>query len=244
MSTTLERDIVPNIEEMKNLYKGKHCFVIGNGPSLSPDILTRLTDEYTFAVNRIAKIFDKTDWRPTFYIGITTALNDNRHRIDILSGIHSAELAICWDRYRDTPETNSCNNAIYVPCSRSEDYQNDQAQDDWWSDDVAERLDKFGVAVFSALQVAVYFGFTTIYLIGCDGNYTPPIDGVDKSHFDSAYRPFDVWPNYDYDQLNGALLRAHEIAETAAKRRGVKIYNCSPISAIAAHERIDLDGVL
>ena len=229
------------IEEMKNLHKGECCFVIGNGPSLSPEILDRLTDEYTFAVNRIAKIFDKTDWRPTFYVGITDAIQDSRHKKDILSGIRSAELAVCWDRYR---KFNSSDNAVYVPCSHSEDYQYDQARDDWWSDDVSERLSKFGVAVFSALQVAVYFGFTTIYLIGCDGNYTPPVDGVDKSHFDNAYRPFDVAPNYDYDQLNGALLRAHEIAETAANRRGVKIYNCSPISAITAHERIDLEKVL
>ena len=235
---------MPNIEEMKNLYKGKHCFVIGNGPSLSPEILDRLSDEYTLAVNNIAKIFDKTNWRPTFYVGVTDALYDNRHRIDVLRGIHSAELAVCWDRYKSIAETNSCNNAVYVPCSHSEDLSNNQARDDWWSDDIAKRLDKFGVAVFSALQVAVYFGFTTIYLIGCDGNYTPPTDGIDKSHFDAAYRPFDFSPNYDYDKLNGALLRAHEIAETAAKRRDVKIYNCSPISAITVHERINLEKVL
>ena len=232
------------IEEMKNLYKGERCFVIGNGPSLSPGILDRLTDEYTFAVNRIAVIFDKTDWRPTFYVGVTDALNDSRHRKDILSGIHSAELAICWDRYKKITETDSRHNVVYVSCSHTEDVSNNKALDDWWSDDISKRLDKFGVAVFSALQVAVYFGFTTIYLIGCDGNYTPPIEGVDKSHFDAAYRPFDISPNYDYNQLNGALLRAHEIAETAAKRRGVKIYNCSPTSAITAHERIDLEKVL
>lgn len=232
------------IEKMKNLYKGEYCFVIGNGPSLSPEILDRLADKYTFAVNRIAKIFDKTDWRPTFYVGVTDALNDSRHRDDILKGIHSSELAICWDRYRKLAPIDSGQSVVYVPCSHTGDLNNNQARDDWWSDDIAERLDKFGVAVFSALQVAVYFGFETIYLIGCDGNYTPPVDGIDKSHFDNAYRPFDVIRNYDYNQLNGALLRAHEIAEKAAKRRGVKIYNCSPISAITAHERIDLESVL
>ena len=232
------------IEDMKNLHKGERCFVIGNGPSLTPEILDRLVDERTFAVNRIAKIFDKTDWRPTFYVGVTDALNDSRHRADILKGIYSAKTAVCWDKYQDITETDSRHNAVYVPCSHSEDIQNNQAQDDWWSDDVSERLDKFGVAAYSALQVAVYFGFTTIYLIGCDGNYTPPINGIDKSHFDTAYRPFDVIPNYDYNQLNGALMRAHEIAETAARRRGVKIYNCSPISAITAHERINLEDAL
>jgi len=229
---------------MKDLYKGQRCFVIGNGPSLSPEILDRLVDEYTFAVNRIALIFDRTDWRPTFYVGITDAIHDSRHKEDILAGIRASKTAICWDMYKSMTATNSAKNAIYVHCSHTGDHQNEQAQDDWWSDDVAERLVKFGVAVFCALQVAFYFGFTTIYLIGCDGNYTRPSDGIDRSHFDGAYRPFDVCPNYDYDKLNGALQRAHEIAEAAAKRRGVKIYNCSPFSAITAHEKIDLEKVL
>jgi len=233
-----------DIKELKGIYKGHRCFVIGNGPSLSPEILDRLTDEYTFAVNRIAKIFDKTDWRPTFYVGVTDALDDSRHRGDILAGIRSSETAICWDEYRTKTSVNSSKNVIYVRCSHTGDHSNAQARDDWWSDDIEERLDKFGVAVFPALQLAVYFGFTTIYLIGCDGNYVPPSDGVDKSHFDDAYRPFDACPNYDYNQLNGALLWAHEIAEKAAIRNGVKIYNCSPISAITAHERIELENVL
>lgn len=232
------------IKKMKNLYKDERCFVIGNGPSLSPEILDRLTDEYTFAVNRVAMIFDKTDWRPTFYIGITDALYDSRHRKDILNGIYSAKVAICWDRYQNMTETDSRHNTIYVPCSHTEDCQNDLARDDWWSDDISERLAKFGVAAFPTMQVAVYFGFTTIYLIGCDGNYTQPVDRIDKSHFDAAYRPFDASPNYDYNKLNGALLRAHEIAETAANRRGVKIYNCSPTSVITAHEKINLEDVL
>ena len=232
------------IEEMKELYKGERCFVIGNGPSLSPEILDRLVDEHSFAVNRIAKIFDKTDWRPTYYVGVTDAIFDNRHRGDILEGISSAQVSICWDGYRKVTKSYTKHKIFYVHCSHIEDYNSDQAQDDWWSDDVAERLDKFGVSVFPALQVAVYFGFEIIYLIGCDGNYTPPVDGIDRSHFDSAYRPFDVFPNYDYDQLNKALLRAHEIAEAAANRRGVKIYNCSPTSAITSHEKIGLERVL
>jgi len=229
---------------MKNKYEGQRCFIIGNGPSLTPEILDRLIDERTFAVNRIAKIFDRTEWRPTFYVGVTDAIFDGRHRGDILEGIRSSDTAICWGRYREIPATHSIKHIIYVNCSHDEDARSDQAKDEWWSDDVAERLDKFGVSVFPALQLAVYFGFTTIYLIGCDGNYTPPSNGKDNSHFDNAYRPFDVAPNYDYEELNKALLRAHEIAETAAKRRGVKIYNCSPISAITAHERVDLEAVL
>ena len=233
-----------NVTDFKDRHKGKRCFVIGNGPSLTPEILDRLTDEYTFAVNRIAKIFDRTHWRPTYYVGITDALYDGRHAKDIFRGIYSAAVAFCWDRYSDRPEANEKGNIIYLPCSHTQDHKTERAMDDWWSDDIAERIDKFGVAAYSAMQVAAYMGFSTIYIVGCDGNYQPPRDGKDLSHFDKAYRPFDVEPDYDYDELNRALQRAHEIAEKASVRLGFKIYNCSPASAITAHEKIDLEAVL
>lgn len=56
------------------LYKGKftekRCFLIGNGPSLRAEDLTRLHEagEITFAFNRIYNIFDQTPWRPNFFI--------------------------------------------------------------------------------------------------------------------------------------------------------------------------------
>ena len=56
-----------NLEQCKNKYKGKRCFIIGNGPSLTKEDLEKLKGEYTFASNKIYKLFDKTSWRPDFY---------------------------------------------------------------------------------------------------------------------------------------------------------------------------------
>lgn len=234
-----------SVKEYKDKHKGLRAFVIGNGPSLKPEILDRLTDEYTIAVNRIAKIFPATSWRPYYYVGITTAVNDHRHKEDILQAIYASKVAFCWNKYNTIPEVNGSGKAIYLHCSRADgDYSASQACDDWWSDDISKRLDKFGVSIFAALQVAAYLGFSKIYLLGCDGNYQPPKNGKDYSHFDQAYRSFDAYPNYDYNELNRALLRAHEIAENASKRLGFKIYNCSPGSAITAHEKVTLEDIL
>ena len=54
----------------KNRYKGQRCFLVGNGPSLKAEDLTRLhqAGEITFAFNRVYNIFEDTPWRPTFYI--------------------------------------------------------------------------------------------------------------------------------------------------------------------------------
>ena len=56
------------IRRMRNRWRGQRCFVVGNGPSLDPDDLDALAGEFTFASNKIYKIFPRTVWRPTAYM--------------------------------------------------------------------------------------------------------------------------------------------------------------------------------
>ena len=53
-----------------NIYRGETCFIIGNGPSLKAEDLEMIYQKGipTFAFNRIYLMFDKTQWRPTYYI--------------------------------------------------------------------------------------------------------------------------------------------------------------------------------
>ena len=55
------------LKELKDKYKGKRCFIIGNGPSLTKADLEMLQNEITFATNKIYQIFPQTNWRPTYY---------------------------------------------------------------------------------------------------------------------------------------------------------------------------------
>ncbi|GAF95411.1 unnamed protein product, partial [marine sediment metagenome] len=104
-----------------------------------------------------------------------------------------------------------------------------------WSDDPFKRWSKYGVTAFPALQMAAYLGFNPIYLVGCDGNYRPPENGKDVCHIDEGYRPFDAYVNYDYDELNAALQKAHWIAQVNCERLGIQVHNLSPASVIKAH---------
>ena len=59
-----------NIDILKSFFKkyeNKRCFIVGNGPSLNIADLESIKNEITFGFNRIYYMFDKTDWRPTFY---------------------------------------------------------------------------------------------------------------------------------------------------------------------------------
>ena len=55
------------LKKYKGIHCGERCFIIGNGPSLSPQDLEMLRDEICFAANRIYDIYAQTTWRPTYY---------------------------------------------------------------------------------------------------------------------------------------------------------------------------------
>jgi len=235
-----------NIENYKNRHLGERAFIVGNGLGTTPEILDRLEHSgwITFGMNRIGMIFPKTSWRPRFYIGTTSAINDPIHRPDNLAGIRSSEIAFCCDGYKNYLDESINDNVIYLSCSQLEDWlgKHNEATNDFWSDDISNRLSKFACTAFPAMQVAAYLGLNPIYLIGCDADYRPPVDGVDPSHFDPKYRPWHAYPSYE--NLNLGIQRAHEIAQVAADRLGIEIINISPISEITAHTFGSLDEAL
>jgi hypothetical protein len=52
---------------MKDKYTDERIFILGNGPSLNETDLSRLSSEYTLAMNKVSKLYDDTSWRPSFY---------------------------------------------------------------------------------------------------------------------------------------------------------------------------------
>ncbi|MEG1753385.1 MAG: hypothetical protein RR234_05670, partial [Christensenella sp.] len=57
------------LEALRDTHKGEKCFVIGNGPSLKAEDLTKLHDAgvFCFGSKRITAIFDETPWRPNVW---------------------------------------------------------------------------------------------------------------------------------------------------------------------------------
>jgi hypothetical protein len=56
------------LKQFKNLHPGERCFIIGNGPSLTPEDLAKLKSEISFGSNKIYLAFDQTEWRPSYYV--------------------------------------------------------------------------------------------------------------------------------------------------------------------------------
>ena len=72
------------------------CFVVGNGPSLKDTPFELLAGETTFACNRIARLYDKTTWRPSYFLATTHLAKDPRWLKDMLVTVEMGIPSFIW----------------------------------------------------------------------------------------------------------------------------------------------------
>lgn len=254
-------DLPANLSSFEDKYAGERAIIIGNGPSLNETPLIKLDEEYTFAMNRINLIFDKTEWRPTFYTCTTTSATQSEYREDYLDVMSLDIPSFVWDELKN--EFPPKHNRYYLRCTQGEgryhDGSIDEAPLNWWSDNIVERVSKFGSTMLVAYQIAFYMGFDRIYLVGCDlghqkpglisrvfGKFSEFVDTkfkkiiTDPNHFDSAYGGITSDP----DVINKRLRTMHDLARRASQHRDTEIYNATVGGNLEMFPRVDIEKVI
>lgn len=219
---------------------GNVCFVIGNGPSLKADDLSKLyaLGIPTFAANRIYKIFNKTDWRPTYFSCedpvIIRDIEDQINNIDCTYKFIPIDLK--W--YHGI----NIYNAYYF----NMDYNRNDSVDFGFYDDLSERVTCNGTVTVTAIQFAAYMGYSEIYLIGVDHSYAKIIDDngniiEDKSikdYFDDSY---DDGIKNDLGHNMDNATKAFYRAKQHFNPKGINIYNATRGGKLEVFPRVDLD---
>lgn len=231
-----------NIEKYKNIYKGKRCFLIGNGPSLSPSDLDKLyeNEEICFACNKINLIFPKTKWRPNYY-----AMSDGTGMLMLKDTLDEIDcVKFIADYYEmDKKYEVSGKNVEYLHYQFGGMYNHPG-----FSFDPTNYTCEGGTALYDiCLQMAVYMGFSDIYLLGVDNTI---MEG-ENDHFDESYFSDDVRKEYEeirqinaidekddvYNQIN----RCFEVAQYYMQRGYFNIYNATRGGKLNVLERVNFD---
>lgn len=145
--------------KFKDIHKGKRCFIIGNGPSLTYEDLEFLhsRNEICFGTNRIYMAFENTAWRPDYYVSIDyTLVQKDYEKIRQLSGTkfirHFYKTEYNWDK------TNT-----YEFCGL-----NFEPGKPKMSRDIVKGVYSGNTVIYDAIQIALYMGFSEIYMLGVD----------------------------------------------------------------------------
>jgi len=225
-----------NLAHLKNAGAGKRVYLIGNGPSLTPELLDSIKVEDSIAMNRIAMIYPQTAWRPTFYVFTSDNCRNPQWgrawSADVARAAWEIETTpIIWRRYKLAIEHNS---GETLP---ERTLWLERVSETWdFSDYANERVDKAGTTMFVALQLAYWMKYAETYLLGCDSHWqtatNTPSTG-DPNHFSPDYHAHIGDGAAEFKRMN----RAHEIAREHFDAAGLRIFNATPGSAITAYER-------
>ncbi len=241
------RPDIDRIATMHNAYRGKRCFIIGNGPSLNQTDLTKLKNEFTFAVNGIFYKRDEMGFDPTFYVvEDSSVMKENIEAIRAYKGIHK----LFPTNYKSLHPPGD--NVYFFRMNRGfYEKTGDAFCIPKFSTDASRRVYCGQSVTHINLQLAYYFGFSEVYLIGMDFSYVIPPSAIvkgdlitsteaDPNHFNSLYfGPGKTWKDPKLHRVQ----QNYEIARDIYAADGRKIINATKGGKLEVFERADYDAL-
>lgn len=256
-------DIIKSNKKFKNRHDGERCFILGNGPSLRNEDLSKLSNEVVFAVNQIAKLDDYKSIRPDYYFCVDQvffSLNPS-----------DEEDAQTINTFLEL-KNEKCDPQCFIPARFKKDIRRYGLNDlkvNYFIDayrmtdkyngivDYSKVVPSFGTVVQYAITMAVYMGFKEIYLLGCDNTgILVTINSVLKEDNQRlyAYKVSDE-ENRRMERMvsrNGleaycesylCTLQDYRKLFLYCKRNNVKLVNCSSTTVIDSIPRMEFENL-
>lgn len=218
-----------NLMKFKDIHRGKRCFIIGNGPSLTYDDLECLHQhgEICFGVNRIYLSYEYTNWRPDYYVAVDyTIVQNDRFKIRGLPGPkfirHFYVMPDEWGQ-EDIYEFGGISYPIGQP---------------QLSFDISQGVYIGHTVVYDAMQIALYMGFHEIYLLG--------VDMTSGLHYQDEGAHFYKSPDTNENLGTGNTFEARRCIGYAAKvmeEEGKILKNATRGGELEEVSRIDFDSL-
>ncbi|MEB3178533.1 MAG: 6-hydroxymethylpterin diphosphokinase MptE-like protein, partial [Nostocaceae cyanobacterium] len=213
--------------------KGKKAVIICNGPSLLKSDLSCLADKeiFTFGLNKINLLFDKSDFRPSCIIAVNYLVLEQNHvfynNTDIPLFLDSSALKLVKPKQ----------NTIFLHTFGSRQLS--------FARDCSMSVSQGATVTFVAMQLAFHLGFQHVALIGCDHNFatkgpahaTAIAEEKDVNHFDPNYFAGGVkWNLPDLAMSEAAYSLAYEVYTSF----GRKLLNATEGGSLNLLPRVDL----
>jgi glycosyltransferase involved in cell wall biosynthesis len=232
------------IKDFHNKFSGERCFIIGNGPSLNDIDIATLNNEFTFGVNSIFLLRDRTGFEPTFYcVEDTHVANDRKQEIFFVNSSLKFFGLYLQEKILTHPSNLFLNILMDYRIYKGFPY---------FSVDASRRLWVGGTVSYINMQLAYYMGFSAVYLVGFDHSYVVPDSAIlDKSNILSTtddtnhFHPDYFGKGYNWHM---PLVNRMELSYIKAKRAfeldGRRIVNCTPRGNLEVFDRENFYDVM
>jgi hypothetical protein len=224
--------------QLKNLYQGKRCFIMGNGPSLLKCDLSLLKDEITIVSNANFLIWEQMGFVPNFLTVEDRLVAEDRadelNKLKNIIKIFPRDLSKFLHLDNNTSYINFLRKNSNLP-----EFSNDFRNVVYWG----------GTVSYLNLQLAYFLGCTEIYLIGFDHTYKVPekiVDYVITSEEDDVNH---IHPNYFgkgyrwHDPNVQRMEDSYRVARKFLELNSIKISNATVGGELEVFDRVDFNSL-
>jgi hypothetical protein len=226
LGSTRGRESARRLLEMRNRHWGKRAWIIGNGPSLRGMDLSPLANEFTFGSNRVYLAFDDFGFHTTYLSASARWIIRQFGEEMTQSGSQVFMSHFYARQHPELPRT--------VTTFLSRRHESFGTHPLFWG------FHDGGTVTYTSMQLAFFFGFTEVILIGVDHSFvetgtaaaevvpqaaddprpaTVVSGGDDPNHFLPNYFGKGVkWTLPAWHQMESAYALAREQYETAGRR--------------------------
>lgn len=191
--------------KFQNVHKGKDCFIIGNGPSLREMDLLPLNHYYTFGLNKIHLLLNKTDLDVSYHIAVNPLV--------IEQSVEEFEKLKCPSFISYT-----AGNGLLKPLDHIYFIMTQGPGITYtFQTNLLRGMHEGYTVTFVAMQIAYFMGFERAFLIGVDHNFIAKgkenekqyLAGEDHNHFDPTYFSNKEWhlPDLEASELSYHLAK-------------------------------------
>lgn len=229
------------LEALRGRHAGQPMVIVGNGPSLRLEDLDAIqrSGMVSFAFNKIYLAYDRTPFRPTYYLAEDFLVAENNAAaINALRGAPKMfpDILLRWVEV-------DVDTILYGMTFRGPEHGppgfGEDPLDFRWGATVA----------YTALQWACYLGCDPVYLVGMDFTFALAASpeqqvhvagAAERNHFLPEYRkPGERWnkPMLEFNR------QAFEVARAHCERTGRRVCNATRGGALEVFPRSDFDAV-
>lgn len=237
---------------LKDKYKGKRVFLIGNGPSLNKTPLYLLKGEKIMCFNRFHLMLERVNWKPTFYTIVDNlVLDDLLNEFEqVLSNAEEVFLP-----------------SVHVQGDVFVHRVKEKARVNWFKNYIigsgfSTKLPNIyggGTVIFEGFQILKHLGFTEIIMVGVDMNYQihksvksikgkstniKSLSDDDPNHFDPRYFGKGKKYHQPEEHVISNILKSLESLSRLTKDLEIQIINAGYDSKVDYFPRKDLIDVL
>lgn len=220
----------PDIDRIRDAYRGRRCFVLGNAPSLAETPFERLRGEHVFIVNRGGRAIDFGLDQPAWLVvsdpRTYEAYADEIRETPCLGRFYRADVADLARQLTDGNPESAC----VLP------FRMEPTMDaGGFTTDLRDPLTRGCTVVLDAVQVAFHMGFSEVIILGVELS----TDGAQSHFYGTGTYEQSRRTDMPVDLVRASFATARRVFEQAGRR----LVNATPGGHLHELERVSFDEV-